>query len=501
MKIAILLAVILYIPALAISATIYVPDHYPTIQQAIDAAVNGDTVIVKPGTFVENIDFIGKAITVMSEEGPANTVIDANGYGRVVAFQNYEGPDSILEGFTLRNGYMMSGSGIYCYNASPTIMHNNVTENVPGQGGGSIACRNGSPVIKFNSIHDNGIWYQEYGDGIICDEASPIITDNDIRSNLGFGIACFDSTPHIENNDLFGNGGYQMLSGGIMCGGSSPTIMNNRIEFNGSTYAGAGIFCFYGSSPSIVNNLVCNNTGEAGGGIFCEDDCDPIITNNTIVGNTAEYSLGGGIFCQNNCHPIVTNTIIWQNYPGQVHGDPLITYSDVQGGWQGVGNIDSDPLLVHLIGDMHLTFNSPCRASGDNTAPDLPVTDFEGDPRIAYSTVDMGADEFYTHLYCMGDFTPGGSIEGKLVGLPGTSPVGVFLGSGVLDPAVPTAWGNFHLQAPWFLIPLVPIPGDGVLKLPATIPSTPPAPYDLPMQALIGLNPDSLTNLFVMKVE
>ena len=100
----------------------------------------------------------------------------------------------------------------------------------------------------------------------------------------------------------------------------------------------------------------------------------------------------------------------------------------------------------------------------------------------------------------MGDFSSGGLIEGKLVGLPGTSPVGLFLGSGVLEPPLPTAWGDFLLQAPWLLIPLVPIPSNGVLVLPATIPATPPEPCDLPMQALIGLNTDSLTNLYVLEV-
>jgi hypothetical protein len=112
----------------------------------------------------------------------------------------------------------------------------------------------------------------------------------------------------------------------------------------------------------------------------------------------------------------------------------------------------------------------------------------------------MGADEFYTHLYVSGEKTPGGSIQGKLIGLPGTNPVGLLFGSGVLDLPAPTAWGNFHLQAPWLLIPLVLIPSNGVLVIPATMPATPPAPYDLPMQALIGLGPDSLTNLYVLEV-
>jgi hypothetical protein len=172
----------------------------------------------------------------------------------------------------------------------------------------------------------------------------------------------------------------------------------------------------------------------------------------------------------------------------------------VKGGWPGTNNIDSDPLFVDGTGgDLHLTFISPCRGSGDNSAVTVSL-DFEGDPRICQGTVDMGADEYYRHLYCMGDFTPGGSIEGKLVGLPGTTPTGLFFGSGVLDPPLPTTWGNFHLQSPWLMIPLIPIPGNGVLVLPTNIPTTPPAPYDLPMQALIGLEPDSLTNLYMLEV-
>jgi hypothetical protein len=233
----------------------------------------------------------------------------------------------------------------------------------------------------------------------------------------------------------------------------------------------------------------------------------------------------GGIFSLHSNTLVIKNTIFWNNIWNNkwpeiwledgIHQSTFtISHSDIKGGQEsmivegtnwtlnwGSGMIDADPLFVSLVGgDFHLTFQSPCRGSGDNSAQRLPDYDFEGDPRIYQGTVDIGADEFYPHLYVTGDAVPGGSIQGKLVGLPGTSPVGLFLGSGLLDPPVPTAWGNFHLQAPWLMFPLVPIPGDGVLAYPATIPETPPAPYDLPMQALIGLNPDSLSNLFVLEV-
>ena len=91
-------------------------------------------------------------------------------------------------------------------------------------------------------------------------------------------------------------------------------------------------------------------------------------------------------------------------------------------------------------------------------------------------------------------------IEGKLIGLPGTSPVGLLFGSGVRETPVPTVYGDFYLLPPRIILPLIPIPADGLLVIPTRIPNTPLAPYDIPMQGLVGLNDDSLTNLFVMKV-
>ena len=115
--------------------------------------------------------------------------------------------------------------------------------------------------------------------------------------------------------------------------------------------------------------------------------------------------------------------------------------------------------------------------------------------------MDIGADEFYTHLYITGDATPGGYIHAKFEGLPGKTPVVLFIGSGPLPSPVPTQWGNFFLQTPLFQFgPLGHIPSSGIMMVTTQLPMSAPAPYDLYMQALIGLNTDSLTNLCVLQV-
>jgi hypothetical protein len=416
----------LVIAAVCTADTIQVPGDQPTIQAAIDAAAGGDIVVVASGTYAENIDFLGKAITVISASGAATTIIDGNQKGSTVLFAGGEGPDSVLDGFTLRNGIGTELAPLYEY-------------------GGGILCKNvSSPLIRNNIIIEN---YASFGGGIYCSS---------------------DSFPEAANNIIFDNVA-DWAGGGILCIEASMMIENCTIHGNSASLGGGGIYCIGNSTIDAVNSIFWENAAPKGPDIAVRSAAAPSMF-------TISFS----------------NV---KNGPAAVHVDPGCTLD-----W-GPGMIDSDPLFVDAgNGDFHLTFQSPCRASGDNSAPGLPFVDFEGDPRIAHGTVDMGADEFYTHLYCTGEFTPGGSIAGKLAGLPGTTPVGLFLGAGVLDPPHATAWGNFHLQAPWLMIPLVPIPSNGVLVLPATIPATPPAPYNLFTQALIGLQPDSLTNVLVLEV-
>jgi len=410
--------IILFIFALvstAHGATINVPTDQPTIQAGIDVAVNGDTVIVAPGIYFENIDFLGKAITVESSDGPNVTAIDGRNpsdpdYGSCVYFKSGEGLDSVLNGFTVKNGtgtkvssYERHGGGVYCKGSSPTITSNTITVNTANMQGG--------------------------GGGIYCYVCEPIIEGNVITGNIA------------------GSRG-----GGVYCQGPNPTVKNNLIVGN-TAQEGGGVWC-HNNDAIIKGNVIMENTAVHGGGIWCQTGSSPNIEENTIIKNIAES--GGGICCITSS-PIITNSILSSNEapkgPEICIGDHVysatvtISYSDVKGGqgsvyiapgstlnW-GAGMIDADPLFVDA-GDFHLTWNSPCKDIGDNSAA-LDLLDIEGDPRIAYGTVDMGADEFYRHLYFTGNAWPGGDVELKFVDAPWTQIQGLILGVDIYNPPIP----------------------------------------------------------------
>lgn len=270
---------------------------------------------------------------------------------------------------------------------------------------------------------------------------------------------------------------------------------------------------------SVANNLIYNNqctTGFKGGGICCDSILASVI-NNTIVENESTY--GGGIHF-NGTLLTIRNTILWGNAADTgkeikaTDGEIDIDYSDLEGGkasvhianpfyliW-GDNMLDADPLMADgSAGDLHLTYPSPCRDAGDFFFPGVLLEDFEGDPRDPSGAVDIGADEFYTHLYHTGDAVPGGKIDLKFIDIPDTAPVILWVGSGLLDPQIHlTTYGDWYLQLPILFeadMGAIPKP-DGILVIPKSIPANIPTPLNLPLQALSGT---LLTNPSVLKIE
>jgi hypothetical protein len=336
---------LIVLPAMLFAGTIiHVPGDYTTIQSAVNAAINGDTVLVEPGNYQERINFLGKAILVASNfifggdtSTIASTIIDADttflpDTGSVVFFGNGEDSSSVLKGFTLINGtgtfipdwdfvdtiLVPCGGGIFCQGASPTITNNAIVNNGPCKYGGGICCLEGaSPIITENMIASNSA---QYGGGVFCRQSSPVIGNNSFSHNDapqdGGGINCSEnSNPEISSNDITGNTAGR--GAGINCFfHCSPTIIGNLIDSNyatGVSYGGGGIRCYWGCAPLISDNIISRNFAQvSGGGIACNQGDSPTITGNIIVDNES-VSWGGGILCNYSSSPMIDHNTILGN--------------------------------------------------------------------------------------------------------------------------------------------------------------------------------------------
>lgn len=361
--------------------TWHVPDNFPTIQAALGSplVVDGDRVIVRPGVYVENIDYLGKGITLTSEQGPHVTTIDGAAMGSVVSFTRGEGRCSVLRGFTITNGNAALGGGIYCSGSSPRIENNTITGNYSTSEGGGVSCRAYS---------------------------SPVIVNNDITMNTAIGPMFYGSGGGIHAFDH-----------------SDPLIFDNRISQNHVNYRGAGICIDAWSNPLVSNNLIVSNTADQrGAGICCQTSVHPVLVNNTITLNSALVQ-GGAIDCYDDANPVILNTICWGDAApsgpelslspyGGSYSTLTASFSNVMGGQGGValgfgcsvswgpGMLDADPLFAASGGqDFFLSqfplqaTTSPCVDTGDPTLPAI-----DGTTRTDHGP-DLGVSDMGYHYH------------------------------------------------------------------------------------------------------
>lgn len=375
------------------AAIIHIPADYPKIQDAINQASEGDTLLVQPGEYEENIDFRGKnvVLTSLDPNDPntvANTIIyrdapynprgktyDTVGNGSIITFSSGESAAATLTGFTIRGGYGTNlastfwyGAGICCLGSSPTITHNTITLNI-----GPMALQEGQPV--------------GYGGGLCCVSSEAYVAYNVFSDNMaaaGAGILA------LEDNSIFYNN----------------LIKNNSASVGGGAALVGGLL--------INNTLVQNSALQIGGNLYAQladnQNLSTFVANNVIFGALLGYGVAiEGI----SSNPWFSHNNVFNNMPtdfidavaGQT--EPGLTGTQ--------GNISADPLFLDIENEnFRLSDDSPCIDAG---APlvDLVLgsTDLDGSLRSHGLGIDMGA---YENALCTAPVAMAGPDQTCFVG-------------------------------------------------------------------------------------
>jgi hypothetical protein len=348
----------------AIASTINVPADQPTIQDGINAAVNGDTVLVAQGTYQENINFKGKAITVTSSAGPEATIIDGGNLGSVVTFETGETNASVLSGFTLQHG---NNSGIFMDFASPLVEHNIITDNTAEFGGGMYILGTSTAQVIRNTFIAN---VASAGGGAI--------------ELFGAGSVRIEDNLFTKNNGGSEGGAFDVVN-------EADEIIVQNVMYNDTAQSGTEFYSLIPQSTSgfrLINNTIVSMNPNADATVIADGfNTNAQIINNIIVapGNSAAIL----------CNPIYQ------------HGPPIVRFNDAwspKGIWYGGmcaedggvhGNISANPDFVGRT-DFELQNSSPAVNAGTNSAPYIPNKDFANKPRIVGGTIDMGAYENQT---------------------------------------------------------------------------------------------------------
>ena len=292
-----------------------VPGDFGRIQLAINAAEDGDVIVVHPGVYYEIIDYQGKAIEIRSTDGPEVTTITARYLqGSVVTFDDGEGADSIIDGFELREGsgncslFFCYGGGIFCHQSSPTIRNCVIQDNAVDFDGGAIYVYEALPVIENCLIRNNRAnWYN--GGGIYVNGERLVVTDCVFESNNASAI-------YTNGADILADGctftanisdGY---GGAIHAGAGRLDLRDCVFEFNRNNREGGAVHSSGGGVVAENTSFILNDGGGHGGAINCSGGGLELY-GCTFVGNTT-YGIGPG-FKYDGAEPLVVWDCVFEN--------------------------------------------------------------------------------------------------------------------------------------------------------------------------------------------
>ncbi|MFH1616633.1 MAG: right-handed parallel beta-helix repeat-containing protein [Planctomycetota bacterium] len=392
--------------AISVSARVLdVPNQYARIQWAINDANNGDMVIVAPGTYQENIDFLGKAITLISTDPndpniTASTIINGSqtndvNIGSVVTFRSGEGTNSVLCGFTITGGtgtwlavsweykglrWNRCGGGVVCYNMSaPTIRNNYFIGNIAGQGGGIYIY--GDPGSNPNDPINPSV------------HITPLVVDNTFLNNSAIVNHGFEPPNQDYPNNDHGDGGAIVGFQGV-----DAVITGNLIQENDADFYGGGIHLRQWSNGAIEDNVVIGNNSMLGAGIHITYSSDPLVRSNLVSRNTAGAGGGGGIYVYGYSSPVIERNIVAENVC--VNGAGIAVYFSSTGVIRNnfiVKNISGAGIRVRGHCSPHIIHNTIADNSANSSSGGIDLTE-NSSPTIENNIVAYNSPGY--GIYC-----------------------------------------------------------------------------------------------------